>query len=192
MPRISLLSGKQAGWLGRLINAAARRKEGRDFAPLQIVAHSPPMLLPYAQMSAFSQGRTQLPRPIRALAMQLAAHLNGCAWCLDYGAHLGGKAGVPVEKLAKVHAYATDPAFTPAERAALAFADEMTMVGGHVTDETFAELRRHFSEREVVELTLAVAAENFFNRMNAALGVEAQGFCALPGARDAASAPAQA
>lgn len=56
----------------------------------------------------------------------------------------------------------------------------MTQVGGRVDDETFAEVRRHFTEREVVELTLAVAAENFFNRMNAALGVEAQGFCAAP------------
>lgn len=51
-----------------------------------------------------------------------------------------------------------------------------------MTDETFAALRRHFSEREAVELGLAVAAENFFNRMNAAFGVEAQGFCAVPGA----------
>jgi alkylhydroperoxidase family enzyme len=182
MARITLLSGKRAGLLGRLINTAARWREGRDFAPLHIVAHSPGMLLPYAQMSAFSQGCTQLSPQVRALAMHLAAHLNGCAWRLDYGQHLGAKAGVPAEKLAKVHAYTTDPAFSAAERAALAFAEEMTMVGGHVTDETFAEARRHFSEREVVELTLAVAAENFFNRMNAALGVEEQGFCAIPSA----------
>ena len=180
MARITLLSGKRAGLLARLINAVARRREGKDFAPLQVVAHSPGMLLPYAQMSAFSQGRTQLSPQVRALAMHQVAHLNGCAWCLDYGAHLGGRAGVPAEKLAKVHAYATDPEFSAAERAALAFAEEMTMVGGHVSDETFAELRRHFSEREAVELGLAVAAENFFNRMNAAFGVEEQGFCAVP------------
>jgi AhpD family alkylhydroperoxidase len=182
MSRITLLSGKRAGLLGRLINAAARRRYGKDFAPLQVVAHSPRMLLPYAQMSAFAQGPTQLDPRVRALAMHLAAHLNGCAWCLDYGVHVGAKAGVAAEKLDKVQAYATDPAFTPAERAALRFADEMTGVGGHVSDETFVELRRHFSEREVVELTLAVAAENFFNRLNAALGVEAQGFCAVPSA----------
>ncbi|HEY0019876.1 MAG TPA: carboxymuconolactone decarboxylase family protein [Longimicrobium sp.] len=188
MPRITPLSGNRAGLLGRLMNAAARWREGRDFTPLQIVAHSPPMLLPYVQMSAFSQGRTLLSPQVRALAMHLAAHLNGCAWCMDYGEHLGTRAGVPAQKLSNVHAYAADPAFSPADRAALAFAEEMTMVGGRVTDETFAELRRHFSEREVVELTLAVAAENFFNRMNAALGVEEQGFCALPGSRAPAGA----
>jgi AhpD family alkylhydroperoxidase len=180
MSRITLLTGKRAGFLGRLINAATRWREGKEFTPAHIVAHAPRMLLPYAGMATFAQGRTQLDPRVRSLAMHLASHLNGCEWCLDYGAHVGQKAGVPADKLAKVHAYATDPAFTDAERAALAFAEEVTTVGGHVTDETFAELRRHFSEREVVELALAVAAENFFNRMNAAFAVEGQGFCAVP------------
>lgn len=180
MARVSLLSGKRAGVLGRLIQAVARRRTGKDFVPLQVVAHAPPMLLPYTQMAAFTQGKAALPPQLRALARHRASQLNGCAWCMDYGEHLAAELGVPAEKLARIHDYATDPAFTPAERAAIAFAEQMTQVGGRVDDDTFAELRRHLSEREVVELTLAVAAENFFNRMNAALDVEAQGFCALP------------
>jgi alkylhydroperoxidase family enzyme len=182
MARVSLLTGKRAGPLGRLIQAVARRRAGRDFVPLQVVSHAPSMLLPYTQMAAFTQGRSALAPQVRVLAMHLVAEINGCAWCRDYGAHLAGGLGVPAAKLARAHAYAADRSFTPAERAALAFAEQMTQVGGHVDDETFAELRGHFSEREVVELTLAVAAENFFNRMNAALGVEEQGFCANPGA----------
>jgi AhpD family alkylhydroperoxidase len=140
------------------------------------------MLVPYTQMAAFSQGRADIAPPVRLLAMHLAADINGCGWCRDYGAHLALAAGVAPEKLARIRSFADDPAFTPAERAALAYAEQMTQVGGRVDDEAFAELRRHFSERQVVELTLAVAAENFFNRMNAALGVEEQGFCAIPGA----------
>lgn len=181
MARVTLLSGKRAGPLARLIQHVVRRRVGRDFAPLQVVSHAPPMLLPYTQMAAFTQGRAALSPQVRALARHAASHINGCAWCQDYGEHLAAGLGVPAEKLARIHAYATDPAFTPAERAAIAFAEQMTQVGGRVDDQTFAELRRHFSEREVVELTLAVAAENFFNRMNAALGVEAQGFCAFAG-----------
>jgi AhpD family alkylhydroperoxidase len=180
MPRVSLLAGTRAGVLGRLIQAAARRRVGKDFVPLQVVSHAPPMLLPYTQMAAFTQGRAEMPPQVRALARHMASHINGCAWCMDYGEHLAVRLGVPAEKLARIHAYASDPAFSPAERAAIAFAEQMTQVGGRVDDETFAELRQHFSEREVVELTLAVAAENFFNRMNAALGVEEQGFCAVP------------
>jgi alkylhydroperoxidase family enzyme len=69
--------------------------------------------------------------------------------------------------------------FDERERAALAVADAMT-VHGRVGDETWAEAAAHFSQRELVELVGAVAAEVFFNRLNLALDVEAQGFCAVP------------
>jgi alkylhydroperoxidase family enzyme len=48
-----------------------------------------------------------------------------------------------------------------------------------VSDELFARVRKHFSEAQVVELTAAVALENFRSKFNVALGVEAQGFCVL-------------
>jgi len=62
----------------------------------------------------------------------------------------------------------------------LAYAEAMTVTGQKVTDELFAEVRRHFSEAQVVELTAAVALENFRSKFNVALGVESQGFCVLP------------
>ena len=74
----------------------------------------------------------------------------------------------------------TSSHFSPAERAALAYAEAMTITGQKVTDELFAEVRRHFSEAQVVELTAAVALENFRSKFNVALGVESQGFCVLP------------
>jgi alkylhydroperoxidase family enzyme len=55
----------------------------------------------------------------------------------------------------------------------------MTITGQKVTDELFAEARRHFSEPQIVELTAAVALENFRSKFNVALGVESQGFCLL-------------
>jgi alkylhydroperoxidase family enzyme len=55
----------------------------------------------------------------------------------------------------------------------------MTITGQKVTDETFAEARRHFSEAQIVELAAAVALENFRSKFNVALGVESQGFCLL-------------
>ena len=55
----------------------------------------------------------------------------------------------------------------------------MTITGQKVTDELFVEARRHFSEAQMVELTAAVALENFRSKFNVALGVEGQGFCLL-------------
>ena len=76
--------------------------------------------------------------------------------------------------------FATSPHYSAAERAALAYAEAMTITGQKVTDELFAEARRHFSEAQVVELTAAVALENFRSKFNVALGIESQGFCVLP------------
>ena len=55
----------------------------------------------------------------------------------------------------------------------------MTITGQKVTDELFAEARRHFSEAQMVELAAAIALENFRSKFNVALGVDGQGFCVL-------------
>jgi alkylhydroperoxidase family enzyme len=75
--------------------------------------------------------------------------------------------------------YATSPRFSPRERAALALAEAMVR-DVHVSDDTWSTIRAHFDDRELVELVVAVAMETFYNRVNAALAIEAQGFCELP------------
>jgi len=55
----------------------------------------------------------------------------------------------------------------------------MTVTGQRVTDALHGRLRRHFSEAQIVELTAAIALENFRSKFNTALGIEAQGFCVL-------------
>jgi alkylhydroperoxidase family enzyme len=65
------------------------------------------------------------------------------------------------------------------ERDALEYAERMTITGETVTDELWARLRGHFSEAQLVELTAAVALENFRSKFNVPLGIEAQGFCVL-------------
>lgn len=78
-----------------------------------------------------------------------------------------------------MQAFGTSPHYTAPERAALALAETMTITGQKVTDELFAEARRHFSEAQLVELVAAIALENFRSKFNVALGVESQGFCLL-------------
>jgi alkylhydroperoxidase family enzyme len=161
------------------MNWASRRLYGREMAPLKLLAHNPRFLLPYAMMGTFAEGKTSLAPEIRLLAMYLTAEIAGCAWCLDFGRAKAQKLKLSPEKFGAIRDYAANPLFTPAERAALAFAEEMARIGDKVAEATFAELRRHFSEREIVELAVAIAAETFFNRLNVAFEIEAQGFCAL-------------
>ena len=71
-------------------------------------------------------------------------------------------------------------AFGELERVALEYAERVTYTGQKVDDALFARLKAHFSEPQIVELTAAVALENFRSKFNPALGVESQGFCLLP------------
>jgi len=70
--------------------------------------------------------------------------------------------------------------FSEEERLALDYAERMTITGQGVDDTLFAQLKARFSEAQIVELTAAVALENFRSKFNPALGIEAQGFCLLP------------
>ena len=89
------------------------------------------------------------------------------------------QAGASQEKLAQVATAATSPLFSASEKAAIEYAEAMTVTGQRVSDALHGRLRRHFSEAQIVELTSAIALENFRSKFNTALGVEAQGFCVL-------------
>ncbi len=99
---------------------------------------------------------------------------------MDINTAVGRKRGIPEDKLAAVDRYAEHPGFTPRERAALAWAEMVTISPNDISDEQFAELRRHFSDREIVELTVQAAFENFRARVNRALRIEDDGFAKLP------------
>ena len=89
--------------------------------------------------------------------------------------------GASEEKIRRVATWRESALFSAMERDALEYAERITVTGDQVSDELFARLRSHFTEAQIVELTAAVALENFRSKFNVPLGVEAQGFCALPG-----------
>jgi AhpD family alkylhydroperoxidase len=190
MERIAPVEGKHAPLMLKALNWVSRRWLGQEATPTKILAHNPGFLLPSLTMSRFVQGKAALPPTIRPLVMHLVAEINGCSWCMDFGQAMGMKQGIPAEQFAAVADYATSPLFSPAERAALDYAAAVTQTGAHVSDATFATLKQHFADREIVELTVAIAAENFYNRFNAPLGIESQGFCAIPARPMAASSHA--
>jgi alkylhydroperoxidase family enzyme len=92
-----------------------------------------------------------------------------------------------LEKLDALSEYATSPLFTSAERAALAYVEAVTREL-HVKDAVFEELRRHFDEREIVEITWLTALESYYNRLAIPLGLESDGLCEIATQRLAARA----
>ena len=70
--------------------------------------------------------------------------------------------------------------FSDEERVALAYAEAITLTGESVSDELFADLKNHFNEAQIVELTAGIAMENMRSKFNPTLKIASQGFCLLP------------
>jgi alkylhydroperoxidase family enzyme len=89
------------------------------------------------------------------------------------------QAGATDDKIRQVPTWRDSDLFSAMEKDALEYAEKMTITGEKVTDELWGRLRGHFIEAQLVELTAAVALENFRSKFNVPLGVEAQGFCVI-------------
>ena len=85
-----------------------------------------------------------------------------------------------MEKLAEVTSWRDSKLFSEAERLALEYAERITYTDQKVDDALVDALKKHYSDAQIVELTAAIAMENFRSKFNPPLGVEAQGFCMVP------------
>ena len=95
-----------------------------------------------------------------------ASQINGCAYCLDMHSIDARAEGESEQRLYTLNAWAETPFFSDRERAALAWTEAVTNVSQtHVPDEVFEEVKKHFSEKEIVDLTLALAMINLWNRI---------------------------
>ena len=96
-----------------------------------------------------------------------ASQLNGCAYCVDLHAADLRKKGDTERRLYALPVWREAPFFTPRERAALAWTEALTLLPQtHAPDADFAAVREQFSERELVDLTLAIGTINTWNRLS--------------------------
>jgi AhpD family alkylhydroperoxidase len=96
-----------------------------------------------------------------------ASQINGCAYCLDMHSKDARANGETEQRLYALNAWRETPFFTDRERAALAWTEAVTLVSkDHVPDSVYEEARSRFTEEELVNLTLAVATINAWNRLS--------------------------
>ena len=96
-----------------------------------------------------------------------ASYINGCAYCIDMHTKDARLAGETEQRLYAVPVWHETPFYTPRERAALAFTEAVTQIWkGGVSDELFEATRAHFSDEEMVALTMAIVAINGWNRLS--------------------------
>ncbi|MFW7268550.1 carboxymuconolactone decarboxylase family protein [Gluconacetobacter sp. Hr-1-5] len=107
------------------------------------------------------------------LVKMRVSQINGCAFCLDMHAAIMKKAGEDTRRIVLLPAWRETAFYTPRECAALAWAEALTLVAEtHAPDADFEALRAHFTDQEIVQLTLVIGMINHWNRI--AIGFRAQ------------------
>ena len=112
-----------------------------------------------------------VPHKTLELVHMRVSQINGCGFCVDFGARTARKAGESDERLFATAAWRDTPYFTDAERVALALAESVTRLSDRedpVPDAVWNEAARHYDERGLASLVLAIATTNVFNRLNVA------------------------
>ena len=105
------------------------------------------------------------PKLLHLIKMR-ASQINGCAYCLDMHSIDARAAGETEQRLYTLDAWRETPFFSDRERAALAWAEAVTNVSKtHVPEPVFEEVKKQFSEKEIVDLTLALGMINLWNRL---------------------------
>ena len=131
-------------------------------------------------------------RKLLHLIKTRVSQINGCAYCIDMHTKDARAEGETEQRLYGLSAWQETPFYTPRERAALEWAETLTLIASrHVPDELYARTREHFTEAELVGLTLGVIAINDWNRLAIPFRAEVGSY--QPGtAEAAAAAPASA
>jgi AhpD family alkylhydroperoxidase len=113
--------------------------------------------------------KSSLEKSLLNLLYFRVSQINGCAYCLDMHSKDLRASGENEQRLYLLDAWREAPFYTDRERAALAWAEAVTLVSEtHVPDDVYEHAREHFSEEELIDLTLAVITINGYNRINVA------------------------
>lgn len=144
-------------------------KKSLGFVPnsMLIMQRVPKMVRAFAALSAAvwdPEGKVD--RGFKRLVAHVSSRSAGCQYCMAHTAGGALRFGIADEKLAAVWDYQTSPLFDAAERAALDFAVAASCVPNAVTDDMFVEMRKYWSEDQIVEIVGCISLFGFLNRWN--------------------------
>jgi len=111
-------------------------------------------------------GNCGLDHKLIHLLKMRASQINGCAYCIDMHSKDARAIGETEQRLYELDAWRETPFYTERERAALAWTEAITKVAEtHVPDEAYEEVKKQFTEKEIVDLTMAAGMINLWNRI---------------------------
>lgn len=170
MARVKLLEKDEAEGAARRIYEALEKQFGTVIPPMKALAHRPDVLRAVANLTGLLHAPSTIDAGLKELMNLRASQVNGCEYCVKVHGAMARRHKVSREKVDACAAFETSPLFEEREKAALAYCEEASRERVPVREETFARLREHFDDGEIVELTCIIGLISFWNRFNIALG----------------------
>jgi len=136
------------------------------------MGHRPELLEAFLGLAATVQTTDQLSPGLVQLIAHIASTAAGCQYCQAHTAAHAARNGVEEEKLARAWEFETSELFDDAERAALRLARDASITPNASTADHFSDLRKHYSERQIVDIVAVISLFGFLNRWNDTMATE--------------------
>jgi AhpD family alkylhydroperoxidase len=185
MARIQGVSKRQAGPMVRLVYRLGprmmRKLTGREpqigsgMEPMEIWAYQPKMMMGMGKFNQAVRKGKSIDERLRNLLELKGAQMIGCEFCVDLGSQICRHSGFSEEELLALARYRQSDLFSEREKLALDYTVAVMRTPVEVTDELFARLQEHFSDKQLVEITALLTLVNL-DRLNAAFGIGSAGF----------------
>ncbi len=169
-------------WFIRLFFAKQKKTYGAVLDPGLLWGRSPWVFATVALLyGALNRKRSPLDGALRSMLTVRVSQINHCEFCVDINGATLQKRGASEEKILELRNWRDSSLFSSQERAALEYTEQMTRTEGRITEALMAEVRVHFDDDAIVELTGLIAFQNLSSKFNSALDIPPQGFCQMPG-----------
>jgi AhpD family alkylhydroperoxidase len=194
MARIEGVPMRKAGPMVKLIYKLGPRmmkkltgrapQTGSGLEPMEIWAHRPKMMMGMGKFNQAVRKGKSVDERLKNLVELKGAQMIGCEFCVDLGSQICRNFGCSDEELLALRRYRHSSLFTDREKLALDYTVAVMRTPVEVTEELFAQMKEHFSEEQLVEITAHLMVVNL-DRFNAAFGIGSAGFsngmvCAPP------------
>lgn len=175
------LSERDFPWYVRLVFAFQKRKYGQVLSPMWAWGRQPAIMFVFLLLIGRFKRLSSPDGLLRTLLSVRISQINHCAFCVDFNAHSFLAAHGAHEKIDFIDRWPDHPeVFRAEERAALAYAEAVTLNDTAGTASAITELKRFFKDDAVVAITAWIGVQNLSSKFNDALSIPMQGFCRVP------------
>jgi len=169
MVRVSLIEASDAEASAKRVMGNLQKQFGVVIDPVKALAHRPEFLRSLLSLTTVADGPGDIDTGFKEVLNIRASVLNGCEFCTEMHSKMAGMHKVASEKIEGAREGSSSGEFDEQEKAALILCEESTC-GVKVSDASFENARKHYSEAEIVELLGVISVINMWNRLIVGLG----------------------